>query len=512
VEAVSDTAADRYRIFEQAALDRLRAGDDATRPVSFLPLPVRLTAAFALAIAAACVAWAFLARVPIQVDGTAAIVPESPLKGLNAEVSGTLHYQVSGVGRSSLPADQQRDNALLSRYWLEDLSNLVGATSEVIALPRLKRLVDAALRPLSGVTLELPGAGERDFAYDKPGDRAQAGPVLHLPAGTILAAIDAPDAHLRLNSALLASLPTEQLQRDTAAAARRHALELGRMEALQAQQQQELRAELNDRLGLLSRFRSLARAGAITESSLLEESSRINGLRSQLRISQREALNTRIGSGEQADRSRQALNDSTQTRSQLEDELIAYLAATRLFVPETGAYLLAANFADGSRIQKGDRLVSYTTEPPALPRSVPVFLTGVSAQQVDEGMAVLLTPRGISRAQFGGITGVVSEVRRIPLSADALLGVVGSRSLAQLIQAKIPSAYMVRVSLERAEPAHCRQALSRRCYRWSSGRLPPHPVRLASLADVQITTAYQHPVEFVMPALRRALGLVVEPG
>jgi hypothetical protein len=89
--------------------------------------------------------------------------------------------------------------------------------------------------------------------------------------------------------------------------------------------------------------------------------------------------------------------------------------------------------------------------------------------------------------------------------------VVGSRSLSQLIQANLPAPYMVRVKLEQAQPAYCAQVLSRRCYRWSSGRLPPHPVRLASMADVQITSAHQRPVEFVLPALRRALGLVVEP-
>ena len=91
-----------------------------------------------------------------------------------------------------------------------------------------------------------------------------------------------------------------------------------------------------------------------------------------------------------------------------------------------------------------------------------------------------------------------------------MFGAVGSRSLAGSIQQQIPAPYLIWVRLDLAEPEFCQQVLSRRCYRWSSGRLPPHPVRLATLADVQITTTNRRPVDFVMPALRKALGLVVD--
>ena len=66
------------------------------------------------------------------------------------------------------------------------------------------------------------------------------------------------------------------------------------------------------------------------------------------------------------------------------------------------------------------------------------------------------------------------------------------------------------VKLQVAEPDSCRQLLSRRCYAWSTNRVPPFPVRMGTQADVQITTIYRRPIEFVMPALRQALGLVVE--
>jgi len=123
---------------------------------------------------------------------------------------------------------------------------------------------------------------------------------------------------------------------------------------------------------------------------------------------------------------------------------------------------------------------------------------------------VLVTPKGISRAQYGGIIGIIDEVGLLPLSGDAMAAVAGGRSLGSAISKVITVPYLVKVKLQLADPVYCRQILSRRCYRWSTRRIPPFPVRIGTQADVQITTIYRRPIEFVMPALRQALGLVVE--
>lgn len=68
----------------------------------------------------------------------------------------------------------------------------------------------------------------------------------------------------------------------------------------------------------------------------------------------------------------------------------------------------------------------------------------------------------------------------------------------------------MKVRLKQANPRFCQQLVSIRCYAWSTSRVPPFPVRMGTQADVQITTIYGRPIDFVMPALRQALGLVVE--
>ncbi len=501
-------AAERFRIFERIALERLRAGADVTRPAQLLPLPMRVTTLVAAAISLAGLLWACLAEVPVQVNGTAVIVPESLPSGLNAPVSGILHFQVGGRSGASLPETKRRINRDLSRYWTQQAIRLTTDTPDVSSI---ERLVHMALQPQSGIPLILEGVGQAQLTYDQP--QATSGRddrMDHFSFGTILASLESPTAHVRLNSALLVSLRAERLEREAIQQGKRRASQYNAMVQLQGGQRQQIAAELRTRLSLQDRYRVLVAQGALSEIAMLDEKTRLNALRAQLLTSHREEMSTRLLGEDQLNASEKAALASNSIRNSLEDALIAYLSDTRLFIPEPGAYILAVNFENGSRVNKGDEVVSYTTEPPRLPRVVPLFLTAASAQQVDEGMKVLITPRGISRAQYGGIPGVVTNVVQLPLPPDGVLGAVGSRSLATRIQSTIPSPYLVRVRLEQAQPHYCRQALSRRCYRWSSGRLPPHPVRLATLADAQITTLHRRPVEFVLPALRRGLGLVVD--
>ena len=138
----SKRAADRFQIFESVALERLQAGSDSTKPAAFLPLPVRLTAIAAAAIAGIGVVWSLLARVPVQVNGTAAIVPSSGMSTLVAPTSGHLRYQVSGLGVNILTAAQQRNNALLGDFWRLEAGAF---TSSVSAVNNLDTLINAAL-------------------------------------------------------------------------------------------------------------------------------------------------------------------------------------------------------------------------------------------------------------------------------------------------------------------------------------------------------------------------------
>jgi HlyD family secretion protein len=396
----SERAFDRFTVFEAAALEHWQHGSDATRPIVFLPLPLRWTTASAAAVTLLAVAWALLARIPLQVHGTATIIPDQGINTLVAAGHGRLLYQVGGLGPTTLNLQQRQNNQLLERFWLQS-TQPQGSPADTHH--QLAQLGVAALTAAGGQQLLLP----EDLPSPQPVDRHQPADVVHYPAGTMLARV----------------MDTQALQ--------------------------DLKADL---------------------------------------LNQRQRRLT----GDRRDRI---------------DQLISSLNQTAVFAPEGGFYLLAKFFRNGSLVTKGDELMSYTSQPPALPRVVPVFLDAASAQQVQQGMGVLLTPRGLSRAHHGGIPGRVVEVSMLPLLGDAVVGAAGSRALAATIARTVPAPYLAWIELQQAAPRLCRQAMSRRCYRWSTGRLPPLPVKLGSLADVQITTGQQRPVNLVLPALSRSLGL-----
>jgi len=496
-------AADRFEIFEQVALEHLQAEANSTKPAEFLPLPVRLTAVAAAGIALLGLLWSVLARVPIQVNGTAAIVPTGGLESLNAATSGILRYQVSGFSPNTLPGEQQQRNKLLSQFWLE---NATAATTKVNDAARLTELVKAALVTPPGQTLLL----STPVAPFRINDSKTKYVALSYREGTVLAYLENDQADQELNAAMLGVLPAERIQRQQRNEKIQRAKTLGKLDASQQKQTNFLKSEIQQRRELYKRYFELWKRGDLPGITLLDEQSRINTLEGQLLSAISTQINSKINQDDQIEQSKQAEVASIDSLNKLENQLITYLNNTAIFAPVGGLYILTRNFLNGSLVKQGDELITFTRTTPALPSLVPVFLDATAAQQVSEGMRVLLTPKGISRAQYGGIPGRVIEVNKLPLQGDGLQGAVGSRALVGPIQGLIPSPYLVRVELEQTGSDQCQRASSYDCYRWSSGRLPPHPVRLATLADVQITTTYRRPFEFVMPAIKGALGLVVD--
>lgn len=496
----SGKAAERFAIFEKVALERLQAGSDSTKAASFLPLPVRLTAIVAASIAGIGVLWSVLARVPVQVNGTAAIVPEGGLGSLVAGTSGQLELQVSGLGSSILPPEQRFRNKQLSSFWTTDYS------SETASLASLSELVNGALKPREGTILKMPEDLSRVEDYDQLGSKY----LVTYPENTLLAWITDEFANQELNGSYRAATSSVNLQGEQEQTRLRRSKDFTELSDQQRLQLGTINKELQERRSLYIRYRKLWAKGYLPATLLLDEQSRINNLESQLASIESTVLGTTISSKDQLLSASEANASRVEVLNKLENLLITYLGKSAIFSPGGGFYILSRNFGSNDIVNKGDEIFAYTTKPPALPSRLPVFLDATSAQQVTDGMKVLVTPKGISRAEFGGIPGVVIAVTKIPLPQDALIGTVGSRALAGMIQQLLPSPYLVTVELEQSEQAFCQQALSRRCYRWSSGRLPPHPVRLVTLADVQITTYYRRPIEFVMPAVKRGLGLVVD--
>lgn len=496
-------AADRHQIFEQIALEKLRSGGDTSKPVGFLPLPVRLTTVVAVSITGLGVLWACLARVPAQVNGVASIAPEVQVSSAIARLDGVLSYQVSGVGPNRLSPAQRKRNQSLTQYWGEDWEQQLSSA-------RLNVLALAALAPTEGQRLLMQESLDSQESIDNLQASQAAYQKLHFKADTIIARVDNATAMQELDAIRLTTQPKLQIDQSIVRDRSQRAGNFGTIGDLLARQKARQQQELQEREALFQRLQTLWGKGYVSTAQLLQEQSVTNGLRNQVLQIDRERLNTEFSGTDQRQQAEQTRLSSLQTTNQLQAALVAYIDKVYTFAPPSGMYIVSRSIRNGMQVKPGDELFTYSVEKPILPQIVPVFVDAPTSQQLGEGMQVLLTPKGISRAQYGGIIGVVTEVGKLPLPPEGLAAFAGGRTLATSIQQSVGGAYLVRVKLQQSEPAYCQQMLSLRCYRWSTKRRPPFPVRLGTLADVQINVQYKRPIEFVMPALRQALGLVVE--
>lgn len=504
-------AGDRYQIFEEAALERLRSSSDQSKPVGFLPLPVRLAAISAITITGLGVLWSVLARVPVQVNGLATIVPEGTVNSAQARVDGVLYYQVSGVGPDLLSPIYRKRNQALSQFWDAAVVN----SRPTLSFAQLIELVNGAELAPKGQRIVMPEALDNREAFDqlgRTGDRQmyKQQSQLFFTGNTVIAQINNPPAVDELDAMRRLSPPKLALENETSQDRRKRAVAYGSIDSLIVDQMRAKEQELRKRKAMFLRLQKLWTKGYVSETQLLQEQATINSLEQQVVQLRRDRLGNNFSGTDQRQQAAQADLNVLQTTDQLQSALVTYLAKAFTIAPPTGLYLVARYMQTGMEVRTGDELFTYSLKPPSLPGRIPVFVDAATLQQLTEGMRVLVTPKGISRAQYGGILGEVDEVGRLPLSGEALSAVAGGRSLASAIGQAVPNPYRVMVKLQVAEPDSCLQLLSRRCYAWSANRIPPFPVRMGTQADVQITTIYRRPIEFVMPALRQALGLVVE--
>ena len=497
-------AAVRHEIFEQIALERLRNSGDTSKPVGFLPLPVRLTAVVAVSISGLGVLWACLARVPVQVNGLASIAPQMQVSSAIAQVGGVAAFQVSGVGPERLSLAQRQRNQALTQYWGEAWDQ------EFSSFTRLNELALAALAHTEGQSLVMPESLEGNENIDNLQQSQAAYQKLYFKSNTVIARVENAAAMADLDAIRLTTQPKLQIDQSIVSERSQRAGNYGNISNLLSRQRANQQEELQERVALFERLQTLWNKGFVSTAQLLQEQAVINGLKNQILQIDRERLNTEFSGTDERQQAEQTKLSSLQTTNQLQTALVAYMNSVFTFAPPTGMFIVSSTIRNGMEVKIGDELFTYSVDKPTLPQVIPVFVNASTSQQMSEGMEVLVTPKGISRAQYGGILGVVTEVGKLPLPQEGIAAFAGGRTLAGSIQQSVGGAYLVRVKLQQAEPAYCQQMLSLRCYRWSSKRRPPFPVRLGTLADVQINVQYKRPIEFVMPALRQALGLVVE--
>ena len=79
--------------------------------------------------------------------------------------------------------------------------------------------------------------------------------------------------------------------------------------------------------------------------------------------------------------------------------------------------------------------------------SIPAYINEASAQRVLPGMQALLTPVGMSRAQYGGFYGVVQSSTLLPQVTSELINQLGDSGAAMEITSQLPRPVLLKIKL-----------------------------------------------------------------
>ena len=436
------------QIFEKRALSKRHQAGEKNTPIVVLTPPLRLTLGFGVVLAAVGVVWAFVARIPLEVNGTGVLLPVGVINSVRANVDGRARWSF---------AEQQYDWVVQAKRFQARPDTL--SDREVLELARrILRSYSPAESP--------SGFKDRELVPDNK----------MYPKGTLLMWLQSLDEQEALQSQV------DNLQ------------SVGLLNRVQqrnlADRQSILERELKSRQTFLNSMQALAVKGFVSKPTLLQNQAEVDNLESKI-FSNRDSL--------------------VKLQTELQQSFIklrkslAQMISNGFVFAENDLYIRQVIPNDGENINSGGILLLFSRQSLNSPSQVPVFLSARESAQVSAGMNVLVTPVGMRRSEVGGIRGRVIRIAKLPSGNQELEARLGVSTLAKVIQQREPSPTLAVVELERA-PGNERG--NRGGYVWNSNGDLPFAPKPADELTVSITSRRVAPISLVIPRLRRWLGLV----
>lgn len=445
-------------LFNQRALKNRHRAGDRTGPVTLLTPPLRATLVLGTLIAISGGLWATFARIPVSVKGTGILLPVSTINSSLSATDGEAFYMFNKV------EEPWHDQARIfmhspDRFSDEEMAELANdvfqASQFIVASSRDSLKMTSSNRFAQNLQQTFKG--------------------LPVEKGRLLVWVR--------SSAELEQLSSEIDQ-------------LNRLLNKTDQQRQNinakqiiLREELESQSAYLSSMQKLGAKGYVNKQTILENQSKVDGIKSRLRDNNNELI--RVDS------------NRDQAYRKLRNELARVIDRQLIFSPRN-VYLSSVIPNNGETVNKGRILLKLSDDLLDQPQMVPVFLSSKQMAQVFPGMRALATPSGYKRAEVGGIKGQVISMAKLPSGIDEVSARIGVKALAQTIVSRHPSPALAILALERSE-----ENLSENSggYVWTSNSSLPFPPTPGDRIDVEITTRRVAPIALVLPAIRSFFGI-----
>lgn len=174
----------------------------------------------------------------------------------------------------------------------------------------------------------------------------------------------------------------------------------------------------------------------------------------------------------------------------------AYTNAAQVVAPIGGRVVDLLTY-QGALINSGQPILSYESLTGRL--IVSAYVPADKAKQIEPGMDTHISPSGIQREEYGYMMGKVSSVGYFPVTTEAVARAFENEALARAMMSSGPV-----TEIEIDLPT---SPVTKSGYVWSSSTGPPNTITSGSVCSVEIVTRAQHPIELVIPYLKRKLGL-----
>ncbi len=288
------------------------------------------------------------------------------------------------------------------------------------------------------------------------------------------------------------ALSMEQAKMETAAIERQHAN--AELEAKHLEEQAELAKEN------VSAQDQLLAAGIIIKQKAIEASQNLAAIQDRVanmhaHVQELEAQEFSVQAKvQQEDAAKQAgVQDLQRNLSALEKDL--EIAGN--VVSPYGGEVLEIKVSAGSTVAAGDPILSI--QPDVQDLEVLLYLPAARAKDVRTGMEAKISPSSVKPEEFGFIKGYVSYVSDFPDTPAELMHNFQNEVLVKALTGEGPVTGL-HVEMER-------NPKTASGYQWSSSKGPNLTLSGGTLCTAEVVTRWQRPVELLVPALRKTLGL-----
>lgn len=151
----------------------------------------------------------------------------------------------------------------------------------------------------------------------------------------------------------------------------------------------------------------------------------------------------------------------------------------------------------GDYVQPGTTIIVVQTKSNLETIEALVYFSAADGKKIEPGMKIGIIPSTVKQEEYGFILGIVKEVSEFPVTETYLNSKLQNSALANTFH-DVKAPIEVTVSLM---PDFSNYS----GYKWSSSRGPEQKIGAGYMCSASVTTSKKHPVEFIIPALKKYL-------